>query len=105
VSTHVEDSLSAYLDGELAAAERQAVEAHLRGCDECARLLADFAAVDALCRELPLEAPAGYFEALPARIRFKLTPRRRAAPHRRTGCDEEALRLVVMATASCISSA
>ncbi len=80
MSAHVVESVSAYLDGELAPAERQAVEAHLRGCDECARLLADFAAVDTLARELPLEAPAGYFEALPARVRFKVTPRRRASP-------------------------
>lgn len=29
--------LSDYLDGELSAAEREALEAHVRGCDVCAR--------------------------------------------------------------------
>jgi hypothetical protein len=77
VSAHVEERLSAYLDGELAPAERQEVEAHLRGCDECARRLADFAALDALARDLPVEAPFGYFEALPGRVRFKVSARSR----------------------------
>jgi anti-sigma factor RsiW len=79
VSGHVVAGLSAYLDGEVEAAERRAVEAHLQVCDECARHLEDLAAVDELARALPLEAPGGYFEALPARVRFKVTPRRRHA--------------------------
>jgi Putative zinc-finger len=79
VSAHVVELLSAYLDGELAPAEGQAVESHLRGCHECARRLADFAALDALARDLPVEAPDGYFEALPSRVRFQVTPRRRVA--------------------------
>lgn len=80
MSPHVVESLSAYLDGELAAAERQAVESHLKLCDECARHLEAFAAVDELARALPLEAPGGYFEALPARVRFKVAARSRRAP-------------------------
>jgi predicted anti-sigma-YlaC factor YlaD len=80
MSPHVVESLSAYLDGELAAAERQAVESHLQACDECARHLEAFAAVDELARALPLEAPGGYFDALPARVRFKVTARQRRAP-------------------------
>jgi Putative zinc-finger len=80
LSAHVSASLSAYLDGELAAADRQTVEAHLQLCDECGRHLEDLAAVDELARALPLEAPGGYFEALPARVRFKVAPRRRQVP-------------------------
>ncbi len=80
MSAHVVESLSAYLDGELAAAERQAVESHLQVCDECTRHLEAFAAVDELARALPLEAPGGYFEALPARVRFKMAARPRRAP-------------------------
>jgi anti-sigma factor RsiW len=80
MSPHVVESLSAYLDGELAAAERQSVESHLQACDECARHLEAFAAVDEMARALPLEAPGGYFEALPARVRFKVTARQRRAP-------------------------
>jgi hypothetical protein len=79
MTRHVLDRLSAYLDGELAPADRQAVEAHLGVCDECARHLEDLAAVDELARALPLEAPGGYFEALPARVRFKVAPRRRVS--------------------------
>jgi Putative zinc-finger len=80
LSGHVQERLSAYLDGELAVADRQAVEAHLQLCDECGRHLEDLAAVDELARALPVEAPGGYFEALPARVRFKVAPRRRRAP-------------------------
>ena len=36
----IEELLSAYLEGELAAAEKAAVDAHLAACPECATLLA-----------------------------------------------------------------
>jgi hypothetical protein len=81
VSAHVLDRLSLYLDGELAAAARTEVEAHLRGCSACARHLEELAAVDTAARELPVPAPAGYFDSLPARVRARLpVPRRRTAP-------------------------
>ena len=81
MSAHVLDRLSLYLDGELAAAARTEVEAHLRGCSACARHLEELAAVDMAARELPVPAPAGYFESLPARVRARLpVPRRRTAP-------------------------
>jgi anti-sigma factor RsiW len=34
--------LSDFVDGELAQAERERVEAHLRGCDECTRFGGEF---------------------------------------------------------------
>ncbi len=37
--THLEDMLSAYLDGELDGPRKADVEAHLAGCSECASLL------------------------------------------------------------------
>jgi len=81
VSAHVLDRLSMYLDGELAASARSEVEAHLRGCAACARHLEELAAVDAAARELPVPAPTGYFDSLPARVRARLpAPRRRAPP-------------------------
>jgi len=80
VSAHVLDRLSLYLDGELAAADRSEVESHLRGCAACARHLEDLAAVDAAARELPVPAPAGYFDSLPARVRARLPPPRRRSP-------------------------
>ena len=45
------DRLSDYLDGELSADERGAVEAHLRGCGSCAAVLEDLKRVVARCLE------------------------------------------------------
>lgn len=80
MSAHVLDRLSLYLDGELAAAERSEVESHLRGCAPCARHLEELAAVDAAARELPVPAPPGYFDSLPARVRARLPRSRRRTP-------------------------
>jgi putative zinc finger protein len=72
VSEHVRDHLSPFLDGELPAPERAAVEAHLQGCAECAAHLEELVAVDALARDLPVPAPADGFEAFPARVRDRI---------------------------------
>jgi hypothetical protein len=72
MSGHPDELLSAFLDGELSAADRAAVEGHLRDCAACARELEELAAVDAFARELPVPAPAGYFEALPGRVRARV---------------------------------
>jgi hypothetical protein len=72
MSVHERERLSAYLDGELAPEERAAVEAHVRGCVECAASLAEMGAVDQSFRDLPAEAPPGYFETLPSRVRVRL---------------------------------
>jgi len=58
--THVAASqqLSAYLDGELAAGERQAVEAHLRRCAICRRDLAELRRVKTWLGALPEVEPA-----------------------------------------------
>jgi hypothetical protein len=85
MSGHVRDQLSAYLDQELGSAERTAVETHLHGCEVCRRHLETLAAVDAAARALPIEAPAGYFDALPGRVRARLerpAPRVRRVPLR-----------------------
>ena len=58
---HERERLSAYLDGELAPAERAKVAAHLGACAECAARLAELAAVDEAAAALPAEAPHGYF--------------------------------------------
>lgn len=51
--------LSDYVDGELPAAERAAVEAHLRGCDACTRFGGDFGAtLEALRRHVLRSASA-----------------------------------------------
>jgi putative zinc finger protein len=72
VSGHPGERLSALLDGELSAVERADVEAHLRECAACARELEELAAVDAFAREVPVEAPAGYFDQLPGRVRARV---------------------------------
>jgi hypothetical protein len=77
VIAHVQDHLSAYLDGELLAPERAAVETHLRTCPECTRHLEELRAVDEAARELDVEAPSGYFDSLPARVRARLPAPRR----------------------------
>jgi len=80
--THVTERLSAYMDGELAAPERETVAAHLRGCAACARHLDDLRAVDIAARELPLAVPDGYFEAFRGSLRERLN-RTRPTPRRR----------------------
>jgi len=76
VSGHVEALLSAFLDGELAPADRAAVEAHLAECPACASHLAELAALDAAARAVPVKAPDGYFEAFPGRVRRTLEGRK-----------------------------
>jgi hypothetical protein len=72
VSGHPGERLSAFLDGELSASDRAEVEVHLRECAACAHELEELAAVDAFAREVPVEAPAGYFEELPSRVRARV---------------------------------
>jgi ribonuclease E len=74
VSAHERERLSAYLDGELAPAERATVETHLAGCPECNAFLAELAAVDEAAAALPVDAPEGYFDTFPARVRARLQP-------------------------------
>lgn len=72
MSGHVLDRLSAYLDGELGAAEQERFRSHLASCAECAARLEELAAVDGVLRDLSEDAPAGYFEALPSRVRARV---------------------------------
>ncbi|MBI5069112.1 MAG: zf-HC2 domain-containing protein [Deltaproteobacteria bacterium] len=52
------DRLSDYQDGDLSPAERTQVEAHLRGCDRCARFGGEFrVVVDALRSRLARTPP------------------------------------------------
>src|SRR5262245_2649091 len=51
------DKLSDYLDGELPASERAAVDSHLAGCAECARVLADLKRVVARAQGLEPRPP------------------------------------------------
>jgi len=73
---HPGERLSAYVDDELPPADRTAVEAHLRECAACSRLLEELLAVDSAALSLTVQAPAGYFEAFPERVRARLLARR-----------------------------
>lgn len=75
MSRHERERLSAYLDGELEAAERAEVAAHLEACAECAERLAALTAADEAVAVLPADAPRGYFEAFPGRVRARLEPK------------------------------
>ena len=63
------ERLSDYLDGELSAEERQHVEAHLRGCEECTTFGGEFArTVGALRQHLLHEDTAPLPEGLRSRL-------------------------------------
>ncbi len=67
----VEESLSAYVDGELSARETARVEEHLRECHACAQDLATLRQTVALLRELPsVDAPRS-FAVRPTPVRPK----------------------------------
>lgn len=86
MSTHDTEWLSAFLDGELALPERRAVEAHLLTCPECQAWLRALRVVNDAAGNMPVEAPDGYFEDLPARVRARIEKDRPARPDgRRSG--------------------
>ncbi len=78
--SHPRERLSAFLDGELPVSELSEVESHVRACPECAREIEDLSAVDTMARGLAVEAPAGYFDTLPARVRARVRRPRRWGP-------------------------
>ncbi|MDE3192623.1 MAG: zf-HC2 domain-containing protein, partial [Chloroflexota bacterium] len=55
---HVDSDLSAYLDGELAPAERAPVDAHLASCARCRQRLGELRATAALIAALPTPSPS-----------------------------------------------
>ena len=77
----VKERLSEYLDGELPAADRAAVEEHLRGCDACARFGGEFRATVRALREHLLR-PTKLPVAVQERVRAALDEARRRSPPR-----------------------
>jgi len=75
--THLNELLSAYLDGELSAAEQSTVLGHLTDCGECRSELAEIDAARTAMRSLPvLETPALAEEPAMAEVR-SIEPSRR----------------------------
>ncbi len=72
------DRLSDYLDGELLADARRAVEDHLRGCDGCARFGGELRATVQAVRAHLLASPAP-----PPRLRDRLAEALAREPGRR----------------------
>jgi hypothetical protein len=78
----ISDKLSDYLDDELAPSERQAVEAHLQECEECAATLADLRRITGTAAALGDAPPAtdlwpGVAERIAAGPRAAVPARRR----------------------------
>jgi anti-sigma factor RsiW len=84
------DRLSEYLDGELAADEQRAVDAHLRGCAECAAVLADLKRVVARAQQAGA-APRPPSADLWAGIAARIDSQQNATPSReRSASDDSA---------------
>lgn len=66
----LEALLHPYLDGELDAAQRRDVDAHLSGCPACSRQLQDFRTLSAALKSPELRYPAG--DLLKQRLKFQL---------------------------------
>ncbi len=71
-----DEDLSAWIDGELAALRRSAVEAHLASCRACTARVEELSAVDRALRSLPEPAVGA---ALRARLGDRLSGERAAA--------------------------
>ncbi len=75
-----QDELSAYLDNELAAAEHQRIEAHLRTCSECSGMLLTFEENRERIRELKHPVSASMQDAVMATIHRQATEVRAQEP-------------------------
>jgi len=75
VHEHVQQTLSAMLDGQVHPDQRFLAERHLRQCDMCRATVAAFAEVDALTREVLLPSgPAPFEAALAERLAAEPVP-------------------------------
>ena len=77
MTAHPVDRLLPPLRGELAAAERAAVDSHLAGCAECRDAMRDFAALAALISRAPEPAPPMHWGAFRSQLHAKLERRQR----------------------------
>jgi hypothetical protein len=91
------DRLSEYLDGELPATERAALETHLASCADCRATLADLRGVVARAQGLEPRPPA---TNLWPGIHARLTPADRLTPGRRPGVRRFSLTVSQLLAAS-----
>jgi hypothetical protein len=88
MSEHPTERLSAYLDGDLAASDREAVARHLADCRKCSAVLGDLGRVTRAARELEDREPAtdlwpGIAGRLESRAESRAVPIHAARPRRR----------------------
>ena len=79
MTTHPIDRLLPYLRGELAAAERAAMDTHLAACVECRDTVRDFATLAERLARAPEPAPPLHWGAFRAQLRDKLERRQHPA--------------------------
>lgn len=80
---HVNDLLSAYIDGDLTAEQRRQVEAHLVHCKTCAQELEALRETIRLIRAVPIEdPPPTLYSSVMAAIPRQQQPPQRLAPRR-----------------------
>ena len=100
---HVDSVLSAWFEGDLGQEERRAVDAHLRECLRCAKLVRDLEGITRDAAKLPEMVPSrDLWDGIAARIEapvIELKPRQAAAPSRRTW-QMAAAAVVLMAASS-----
>ena len=87
IPEHIDSLLSAWFEGDLADAERRAVDQHLRECLRCAAIVRDLEAISREAAKLPAMAPSrDLWEGIAARIEapvIELKPRQAPAMPRR----------------------
>ncbi len=94
----VAQELSAYIDGELPAAEAQALAAHLAQCEHCRNELAELKRVADLIRVLPAKkAPAGFANDVTAEIESRRKTREKVGYYLRVSGWAAAAAMVAVA--------
>jgi anti-sigma factor RsiW len=101
---HVDTLLSAYFEGDLADGERRAVDAHLRSCLRCAKIIRDLEAIRRDAANLPeLEPSRDLWAGIAARIDtpvIELAPRQAAPAAQRRTWQLAAAAVLLMAVSS-----
>lgn len=94
---HLQNSISAYIDGELSEKETAELEAHLAECEDCRRTLGFFRELSALERESLVEPPAELHGSIMAAVRREKSRKRlRFIPKVAGGVLAASLALIVV---------
>ena len=71
-----QEMISAMLDGEISASQREAIEQHIAACPECAAMYADFAALSGVFEESVEEVPAALHSRIMKGVRISQKPKK-----------------------------